>query len=178
MKNGVKVENGLRERAVSTMVNEEIEYVVDQDNISFSDSKSYKMIDENNAVKVLVVNQLDKRMNTNVHITNVHETNTPVLDAFVQISKRSDSGFKRHVNKMQYMQKVNNNEKINRLFEELETDFGMITNVRNQNHIQEVNAVPVKIYSDKIRRISKLSNAQPELDRRFRFEKERRSKVF
>ena len=173
MKNGVKVENGLSERAVSTFVNEGIEYVVEQDNISFSDSKSYKMIDENNATKVLVVNQLDEKVNT-----NMHETNISVLDAFVQISNRSDSGFKRHVNKMQYMQKENNSEKINKFFEELEDDFGMITNVRNQNHIEAVNVVPGKIYSDKIRSKSKLSNSQPELDRRFRFVRKRRSKVF
>ena len=165
MKNGVKVENGLSERAVSTFVNEGIEYVVEQDNISFSDSKSYKMIDENNATKVLVVNQLDEKVNT-----NMHETNISVLDAFVQISNRSDSGFKRHVNKMQYMQKVNNSEKINKIFEELEED--------NQKIKQVENVVPRREYSDIIMRKSKLSNSQPELDRRFRFVRKRRSKVF
>lgn len=170
MKNGVKVENGLRERAVSTLVNKETEYVVEQDNISFSDTKSYTMIDENNVTKTLIVNQLPKTMRANVHETDIY-----VLDAFVQISNRSDSGFKRHVNKMQYMQKENNNEKINKLFEELETDFGMIANGPNQKNKQPKNAVPSRRYSEKLRRRSK---SQPELDRTFFFVKKRRTKVF
>ena len=131
------------------------------------------MIDENNAVKTLVVNQSDRRVSR-----NVHETNTSVLDAFVQISNRSDSGFKRHVNKMQYMQKENNSEKINKIFEELEDDFGRIEKENNQSKTEVKNVVPRREYSDKIRSKSKLSNSQPELDRRFRFVRKRRSKVF
>ena len=173
MKNGVKVENGLRERAVSTLVNKKIEYVVEQDNISFSDSKSYTITDDNNVAKTLVVNQLPKTMRA-----NVQETNISVLDAFVQISNRSDSGFKRHVNKVQHIQKENNNEKINKFFEEMETDFGMITEERDQNHTQGENVVPGKKYSNRIRRKSTLSISQPELDRRFIFVKKRRTKVF
>ena len=156
-----------------SLVNKKIEYVVEQDNISFSDSKSYTITDDNNVAKTLVVNQLPKTMRA-----NVQETNISVLDAFVQISNRSDSGFKRHVNKVQHIQKENNNEKINKFFEEMETDFGMITEERDQNHTQGENVVPGKKYSNRIRRKSTLSISQPELDRRFIFVKKRRTKVF
>lgn len=136
MKNGVKIETGLRDRDVSTTEGKTIEYEIEQDEISFI-SGGYSMTDENDETKTLQVGKKEDTPGA-IRVKSIKvpgdkiraESPVPevsIIDAFIQIPHRSDSGFKRHINKMQHLQKEIQGKKINKFFEEQETDFVVVS---------------------------------------------------
>lgn len=174
MKNGMRVEEGLQERAVSTVVNEEVEYEIDQDNISFSAvNNSYTMTNDDNVTKTLFMSQSEEAAVSSASASDIN-----IVDAFIRISHRSESGFKRHVNKMQYAQKEIHNEKINKFFEEQETDFVIIAKGHEKSFEEEKIIVKGRKYSEMLKIKSELSKSQPELNRKYFVVKKQRSRLF
>ncbi len=121
MPNGVKVENGLKERLVSNVKSTEIEYIIEQDEITFiSGGSGFMLTDAKTGTK-------QKRMNE--PITNENKakrglalTTGSAIQAFTNISNRSENGFKRHVSKMQRLQVEINNKKIDEFLKDSEKE--------------------------------------------------------
>lgn len=181
MKNGVTIELGLKERAVSVAVDKEIEYLIEQDDI-----RIYRDAGEiYSSVSVEAIENLHRLVNddnlvrltpTEVYISTATTQEVDILDAFNNISHRSDSSFKRYVNRMQRIRNEMNRKKLDRFYEDTERKFAIadkgfkslseeqkFISLKKECELEMIKDYKLRRYKDVSQVINKLLAQKPEL---------------